>query len=79
MEEHMPTVTASSFADPADVAAYKAAIKAGKTEKEALALGDNGIGYWGDDTTSEAQPMCALPARSGRRNGVPATPLGANP
>ncbi len=57
----MPTVTASSFADPADVAAYKAAKAAGKTEKEALAVGDNGIGCWGDDTTSDDAPMCALP------------------
>lgn len=57
----MPVVIASSFADPADVVAYKAAIAAGKTEAEALAAGDNGIGYWGDDTTSDALPMCALP------------------
>src|SRR3954471_16851236 len=57
----MPKVIASSFADPADVAAYHKAIAAGKTEKEALAVGDNGIGKWGDDTTSEDHPMCALP------------------
>jgi hypothetical protein len=57
----MPVVIASSFADPADVAAYRQAIAEGKSEEEALALGDNGIGAWGDDTTSEQQPMCALP------------------
>ena len=57
----MPIVTASSFADPSDVAAYRKAIEGGKTEAEALALGDNGIGVWGDDTTSEDKPMCALP------------------
>jgi hypothetical protein len=57
----MPTVIASSFADPLDVAAYRKAIAEGKSEQEALKLGDNGIGKWGDDTTSEDQPMCALP------------------
>jgi len=57
----MPIVTASSFADPGDVAAYKKAIAEGKSEEEALKVGDNGIGKWGDDTTSEGQPMCALP------------------
>ena len=57
----MPIVTASSFADPADVKAYKDAIAAGKSEQEALALGDNGLGCWGDDTTADDKPMCALP------------------
>lgn len=53
-------VTASSFADPADVAAYKKCLKSGKTVKRCLAIGDNGIGLWGDDTTV-AWPICALP------------------
>lgn len=57
----MPKVTASSFADPADIAAYRQAIAQGKTESEALKLGDNGIGKWGDDTTPVDKPMCALP------------------
>lgn len=57
----MPIVTASSFADPADVAAYRAAIAAGKTESEALAVGDNGIGCWGDDTSNDSLAVCALP------------------
>lgn len=57
----MPVVTASSFADPADVAAYKKAIAEGKSEKEALKVGDNGMGLWGDFTATEAVPMCALP------------------
>lgn len=57
----MPIVTASSFADPSDVAAYRKAIAEGKSEEEALRHGDNGIGKWGDDTTSEDVPMCALP------------------
>jgi len=57
----MPTVIASSFADPNDVAAYKRAIAQGKTEAEALKVGDNGIGKWGDVTARDDVPMCALP------------------
>jgi hypothetical protein len=57
----MPTVIASSFADPKDVAAYRAAIAAGKSREGALKVGDDGVGKWGDDTTSENDPMCALP------------------
>ena len=57
----MPTVTASSFADPKDVAAYKKAIAQGKSEKDALKVGDNGIGMWGDNTARDDVPMCALP------------------
>lgn len=57
----MPIVTASSFADPKDVLAYKKAIAEGKTEAEALKVGDNGIGKWGDNTAQEEIPMCALP------------------
>jgi hypothetical protein len=55
------TVIASSFADPADVAAYRAAISAGRSEQEALRVGDNAVGCWGDDTSSDNQPICALP------------------
>jgi hypothetical protein len=57
----MPTVTASSFADPKDVAAYRKAIAQGKSEKDALKVGDNGIGVWGDNTARDDVPMCALP------------------
>jgi hypothetical protein len=57
----MPTVIASSFADPQDVAAFKKAIAEGKTEVEALKIGDNGIGVWGDNTARDDVPMCALP------------------
>jgi hypothetical protein len=57
----MPIVTASSFADPQDVAAYKKAIAQGKSEQQALKVGDNGIGVWGDNTAGDDIPMCALP------------------
>ena len=54
------TVKATSFADPADIAAYRRAKAAGASETEALRLGDNGIGCWGDDMTG-SEPYCALP------------------
>ena len=57
----MPKVIASSFADPKDVVTYKEALAQGKTEAEALKIGDNGIGKWGDNTAREDVPMCALP------------------
>ncbi len=57
----MPIVTASSFADPKDLLAYQKAIAEGKTEKQALAIGDNGIGVWGDRTARDDMAMCALP------------------
>lgn len=57
----MPVVIASSFADPADVASFNKAIAEGKTREEALMLGDDGIGCWGDNTTSADRPICALP------------------
>lgn len=57
----MPIVIASSFADPKDIEAYKKAIAEGKTEAQALKVGDNGIGKWGDNTARDDVPMCALP------------------
>lgn len=54
-------MTASSFADPADVAAYRRAIAQGETPAQARKSHDNGVGKWGDDTTSTTTPMCALP------------------
>lgn len=53
-------VKATSFADPADVAAFRRCINSGRTERECFAVGDNGVGLWGDDTTA-GRPMCALP------------------
>lgn len=54
------SVKASSFADPADVAAFRRCKATGKTDQQCFAVGDNGIGCWGDDTTAD-RPMCALP------------------
>ena len=68
-------------ADPKDVAAYKKAIAEAKSENEALKVGDNGIGVWGDNTahfftlilfetyarlpTSQSQYYVAPPAQKG--------------
>ncbi len=51
---------ASSFADPADIRAFKRCVAAGHSEQFCLSKGDNGIGKWGADTTQPI-PMCALP------------------
>lgn len=51
---------ASSFADPADVRAFRRCKAQGKSDQECFKVGDNGIGKWGMDTTQPV-PMCALP------------------
>lgn len=53
-------VLASSFADPADVRAFKRCKAKGKSDLECFKVGDNGKGVWGDDTTT-SDPACALP------------------
>lgn len=57
----MPEVTASTFADPADLRAFRAAKARGLSDQEAFKYGDNGIGFWGDPTSETAVCMCALP------------------
>lgn len=54
-------VKASSFADPADVAAYLRAKAHGMSDARAFKFGDNGIGCWGDDCKGGSGPACALP------------------
>jgi len=54
-------VIASSFADPKDVKAFMRCKALGKSDKECFAVGDNGIGCWGDNTAQDTVPMCALP------------------
>lgn len=51
---------ASSFADPADIRAFKRCKAQGKSDRECFKVGDNGIGKWGTNTT-ENLPMVALP------------------
>jgi len=52
---------ATTFADPEDIENFHAAKARGMSDVEASAYGDNGQGAWGDDTTSEDDPMVALP------------------
>jgi hypothetical protein len=52
---------ASSFADPADVRAFKLCKAQGKSDNECFAVGDNGEGCWGDSTVEGTGPSCALP------------------
>jgi hypothetical protein len=52
---------ASSFADPADVAAFRRCKATGKSDQQCFKVGDNGIGCWGDDVSEGTGPSCALP------------------
>jgi hypothetical protein len=65
---HVKEPMASSFADPADIAAFKRCKAQGHTDKQCFAIGDNGIGYWGDVTASDT-PMCALPPGEWKKFG----------
>lgn len=53
-------VKASSFADPVDVEAFQKCKANGGTDQHCFKVGDNGIGFMGDDCTTST-PMCALP------------------
>lgn len=54
-------VKASSFADPADIRAFKKCKDRGRSDQECFKVGDNGIGCWGDSTAEGTGPSCALP------------------
>lgn len=54
------TCEASSFADPADVAAFNRCKLTGKTDLQCFAVGDNGIGQFGQITAQEHTPMIAV-------------------
>lgn len=64
-------VMASSFADPADVAAFRRCKAQGHTDQYCFGYGDNGVGLWGDDTTAN-RPMCALPPEDWKPFGTAA-------
>lgn len=66
------TGLASSFADPADVAAFKAAKARGLSDQEAFALGDNAIGCFGDSTAEGSGPSFALPPEDWKPFGAAA-------
>ena len=52
----------SSFADPADVAAFKKCKLTGKSDVQCFAVGDNGIGEFGQVTAQDTVPMVAVNA-----------------
>lgn len=54
-------VNASSFADTADVAAFRKCKAQGKSDHECFKVGDNGIGFTGLNCADDNVPMCALP------------------
>jgi hypothetical protein len=54
-------VKASSFADPADVRAFKRCKERGGSDQDCFKVGDNGIGAWGDDCSEGSGASCALP------------------
>jgi len=62
---------ASSFADPADIAAFRRCKAQGKSDQVCFGVGDNGIGKWGADTTANV-PMCALPPEDWQHLAKPA-------
>jgi len=57
----MRTTYASDFASLQDLAAFKKAKAEGLSDGQAFAVGDNGLGCWGDSTSTDKTPMCALP------------------
>ena len=60
LEPAVHKVTGSSFADPADVATYERCKANGGSEEFCLSIGDNGIGFWGDNTKQGSGASCAL-------------------
>lgn len=63
------TVKTSSFADPADVRAFKSCKAKGGSDQTCFKTGDNGIGKWGHFTAQELEPMVALPREVWREAG----------
>lgn len=52
---------ASSFADPADVRAFRKCKQNGGSDLQCFKVGDNGVGCWGDDTSEGSGMSCAIP------------------
>lgn len=65
---------ASSFADPADVARFKACKARGNSDQTCFRVGDNGIGKWGHFTAQTHTPMAAVPRdvwqKAGKKGGA---------
>jgi hypothetical protein len=70
--------SASSFADPADVVAFRKCKATGKSDQECFKVGDNGIGFTGMNCATDKIAICALPPDDWRpRFGVKANAVGA--
>ncbi len=64
------TAHVSSFADPKDVADFRACKATGKTDQQCFRVGDNGIGAFGKITAQTTTPMVAVhPSDATRRWG----------
>ena len=61
VDSDIHVVKASSFADPADVRAFKRCKATGKTDQECFKVGDNGIGFTGIVCATDKENYCALP------------------
>lgn len=61
VENGVHKVVASSFADPADIRAFRRCKALGKSDAQCFRVGDNGIGCWADDVSEGSGPSCALP------------------
>lgn len=71
---------ASSFADPADVKAFERCKATGKSDLKCFAVGDNGIGQFGQITAQTHTPMIAVHhddmiARWGSEHGAAHRPV----
>jgi len=51
---------ASSFADPADLQSFKKCKATGRTDLQCFAVGDNGVGEFGDITAQTTIPFVAI-------------------
>ena len=76
-------VKASSFADPADVEAFRKCKERGGSDQDCFKTGDNGIGYWDDITSEGSGPSCAIPpddmiSKWGSINGAKHKPVEVN-
>jgi len=66
----MIRMKATSFADEADLRAFNRAIHEGKSTREGLEVGDNGMGAWGKSTVKGTGACVALsPHVAGFRRG----------
>jgi hypothetical protein len=56
-------IRATSFADRSDLLAYNRAVISGKSPRDALSVGDNGLGASNLSTVAGTGPCCALHGR----------------